>query len=198
MKKNFSILLLLFAAICYSQHIIVNNSITYSKLHNDFDVLEETTHNYYFGVESTILEKEDKNYYFAVELGVLTKGGQERNVMLNDIRMDFREKFNYLIFNPSFRYKIPFPSSHIYFGAGPRLDVLISEKEFESVLYQELQAESLILGGSLEIGAIYDIKDLRFGFQGQYNMDFSKLTNSDLNLKGHTITFGVLIGYRFF
>lgn len=102
------------------------------------------------------------------------------------------------MFNPSFRLKIPFSSSHIYFGAGPRFDFLISQKEFKSAIYQDLYAESFIFGGSFEVGAIYDIKDLRFGFQAQYNMDFSKLTNSELNLKGNTITFGVLLGYRFF
>lgn len=112
--------------------------------------------------------------------------------------MDLEEKFDYFILNPSFRMKIPFPSSHIYFGGGPRMDVLISKKEFESLVFQDLEAESLIFGASFEVGAIYDIKDFRLGFQGQYNLDFSKLTNSDLDLKGNTITFGLLLGYRFF
>jgi len=183
---------------CYPQHLVINNSLTYSKIHNDYEILNETVHNYYFGIEATLLEKEDKIYYLSGEIGALRKGGQKRNFYLNDVRMDLEESFDYLIFNPSFRLKIPFPSSHIYFGAGPRFDFLISKKEFESTAYQDLLAESFIFGGSLEIGAIYDIKNLRFGFQGQYNMDFSKLTNSELNIKGNTITFGVLFGYRFF
>lgn len=198
MKKYIVFSLILFTMTCYGQHVIVNNSLTYSKIYNNYQMLEETVHNYYFGIEATMLERDSKNYYLSMELGVLTKAGQERNFYLNDVRMDLKEKFDYLIFNPSFRYKIPFNSSHIYFGAGPRLDILISKKEFESVVYHDFEAESVIFGSSLEIGAIYDIKGLRFGFQGQYNMDFSKLVNSEFNLKAHTITFGILLGYRLF
>jgi len=183
---------------CYAQHVIVNNSITYSKVHSDYEILDKNNLNYYFGIESTLLEKEGKIYYLSAEIGALRKGGQKRNFELNGVRTDLEENFDYLVFNPSFRLKIPFSSSQIYFGAGPRFDLLISQKEFKSAIYQDLYAESFIFGGSFEVGAIYDIKDLRFGFQGQYNMDFSKLTNSELNLKGNTITFGVLLGYRFF
>ncbi len=199
MKKIICLfILLLFTINSYSQHIIVNNSLTYSKVHSDYEILDENTHNYYFGIESTFWEKEDKIYYVSAEIGALRKGGQKRNFHLNDMRMDLEEKFDYLTFNPSFRLKIPFHSSHIYFGAGPRFDVLISKKEFESIVYQDLQAEPFIFGSSFEAGAIYDIKDLRFGVHGQYNLDFSKLTNSELNLKGHTLTFGFLLGYRLF
>lgn len=198
MKITMKILFLFLSVGCYSQHLLINNSLTYSKVSGDYEILNETIHNYYFGMEMTFLEKEDKVYYLSGEIGVLRKGGKKRNFYLNNVRMDLEEKFDYFILNPSFRMKIPFPSSHIYFGAGPRMDVLISKKEFESLVYQDLEAESLIFGASFEVGAIYDIKDFRLGFQGQYNLDLTKLTNSDLNLKGNTITFGLLLGYRFF
>jgi len=129
MKKIICLaILLLFKINCYSQHIIVNNSITYSKVHSDYEILDKNTHNYYFGIEKTFLERESKIYYLSAEIGALRKGGQKRNFYLNDVRMDLEENFDYLTLNPSFRLKIPFPSSHIYFGVGPRFDVLISKK----------------------------------------------------------------------
>lgn len=143
---------------------------------------------------------EHKNYYLSSELGYVRKGGREnfsRNTETPEIELS--DYWNYIQLNTTFRFRYPYKNSHVFIGLGPKLDFLISSKDFKNEIFSNVgyQMHSVSYGAKLEAGIVEDFKRVRIGLNGSYFLNINGVGKSDYNkLNNNNFLIMLSVGYK--
>jgi len=196
--KCFSIFIFIFInSSIYAQIIKIENGIAISSFHSkDLNILKQpiTTYSALVGLDYW----ENKNFYLSSELGYLKKGGKEKNDFLPDDAHKIKESWNFIHLNTTIRFRLRIEKDiHFFVGAGPKLDILISSKEFKNFIYKDYKMNTLSFGAKGEFGFTKDFNDIRTGINFSYLYDLGRAANSDfINLKNNAYMIMLSIGYN--
>lgn len=197
MSRTFLLTFLLtFSFFCEAQTIKLENGISSSSMRSDnisFLNKKITTYSVLVGYEYL----NHKYYYLSSAIGYLRKGGQEEISAIGNIK----EQLDYLHFNTTIRAKITINDLEMFTGIGPTIDVLLSDKNFKSELF-DLDNEKYVLnsvsfGSKIEIGFVQLLNDrFKVGCSGSYLLNIDCIGKSTYNkLKNDTFQMMVTIGY---
>lgn len=185
-----------------SQFLRINNGVSISSLHsNHVDLLEGHLYSYTF---SGGIDYFTKTYFsLSSEIGYITLGGSDKfSVGASDFhnKITIREKKNYLQLNTTFRVKTPKKQEYLYFGVGPHVNILLSDKNPNSSIFETYTFNRLLYGIKTEIGsnlAIHEKLYVGLNFSFLYNLN--SYAKTELNtVKSSAFSFTAMIGYKLY
>ncbi len=138
MKIIFLLACCFFFSYSEAQVLKLNTGISYSSFsHKDIDILNSKIISPSLSLGYEYLKK--NNYELSSEIAYIQKGGKENNFMtIDDDEISYikvNERFNFVSFNTTFRFKYSSYNNYIYIGFGPKFDYLLSSRELKSYDY---------------------------------------------------------------
>jgi hypothetical protein len=202
MKKLKIIPILLFAAFTISnvqaQYIKVDNGFIDSKFRNkeNLPILSDNVRNYAFLLGIDYLDK--KRFYLSSQIGYVKLGGEEFNEFLQEPNRSITEEAEYIHLNTTFKFRLNLDERlFVSTGAGPYINILLGEEEFNNLNEGIYQYENLFVGGRLEGGLTYDVKKIRIGITYSYLYDLSAIAKSGaISLYNDNHSVMLTTGYR--
>ncbi|MDT0641577.1 outer membrane beta-barrel protein [Zunongwangia sp. F363] len=181
-----------------AQTLKLNNGITFSSFSNSkkFDVLEQKIKSYSVNIGLDYWNR--KQFYISSEVGYIKIGGYEKNPNLSEELSEIEETWDFIHFNSTLRLKLfSNVDHHLFIGAGPKMDLLVSDASFKSEVYSSYyEMEKFSFGAKTEIGLVRDLERIRLGLNASYLLDIGKKVNSGpVNLKNEIYQIMFSIGY---
>ncbi|TXD82199.1 PorT family protein [Subsaximicrobium wynnwilliamsii] len=205
MIKHLSFLLVFVSFSSFAQTLKVKNGISISSMDlteseaviSGFEILNQNivTYSFSFGLDYF----ESKYFYLSSEVGYLQKGGKEENEFLpSDNGARIKESWSYIHLNTTARFPIRFRNNtHIFIGAGPKLDILIDSNKFDSSIYEGYIINSTVFGAKGELGFVKDFEKIRVGLDFSYLYDFNNTGGTEfLEFKNNAYQIMASLGYK--
>lgn len=180
-----------------SQTIKIENGLSLSSMSSDkISILSDYLGAYSVNIGLNYLEH--PLWYLSSEVGYVKKGGKENDVISGDAKLKFKESFDYLHLNTTFRLRYSFLKSCIYAGCGPKLDILTSGNKPSNTLLDGYKLKRFSLGLKPEIGFDRQLNSrCSIGLNASYLINFNCLAESPYNqLKNNTFLLMLSFGYR--
>lgn len=179
-----------------SQALKINNGLSISNIQGDnFSILGKSikTYSIFLGIDYF-----SKKYYeISSEIGYIKKGGEERELPLNNSLLNIVEKKGYININTTFRGKYPILNSYIYVGVGPKIDFITADNKFESEYFFGYKFSKITYGLKMEVGMNQILrKNLFVGINACNWINFNNIAYSNyMKLKNRSLSIFVTIGY---
>lgn len=111
--------------------------------------------------------------------------------------VDSTESWNYAHFNTTFRLRGSNSKSEVYLGAGPYVNVMLSNKVFQNHLYDGWELKRMNAGAKIEIGILEKFNRFRVGFNGSWLIPITPLAKSPYtSMKYKDLSAYVSLGYQ--
>lgn len=140
-------------------------------------------------------------YYLSSEIGFLQMGGKEALALYNFKPVRYKEYWNYLHLNTTFRVKYPYKKMYVYAGVGPKADILVGNNHFRAPYFKEYdyQMKKIIFGSKMEVGITGQItRTWEIGLNAAYLLNFNKAGKSEIsNFNEHIFLLTCSVGYVF-
>lgn len=188
-----------FLTVVVAQVFKIENGLSFSSMTSQkFELLNQriTSYSIFAGYDYW----EHKNYYLSSEMGYVRKGGKEyfsRNTETPEVELS--DYWDYLQLNTTLRLKYPYRNSHVFIGLGPKLDFLVSSKDFKDEIFSNVgyQMHSVSYGAKIEAGFVKDLKKVRIGLNGSYFLNINGMGKSEYNkLNNNTFLIMFSAGYK--
>lgn len=181
----------------FGQVVKVDGGVNIGKFANSEKLPILNSNLYTYSVKIGLDYMEHEKYYLSSQIGYTTLGGKEVNMLLEDPDKEISEKWNFVEVNTTFRYKFPIKGSHVFIGAGPKMNFLIDSSKFNSWIYDGYEINKVNIGAKTELGYAVDINHLRAGFVSSYNFDFTPIGGTKfIDLKNTSFSLIFSLGYR--
>lgn len=205
MKKNILLItfLLIFSTI-NAQVIKLSNGVSVSSMpSSQIERLSKYIAKYYVSVGYDYFEH--NYFYLSSEIAYTSFGALGKNTYINITPVKVLESWDYLHINTTFRIRYFINKTHLYFGCGPKLDILTSNDKFKSKFFPTVSGyryhmNNLSFGGKLELGVAYDYRKMRLGFNTSYLLNIGNVGSGGksgyIKFRRNALLFVLSIGYK--
>ncbi len=137
----------------------------------------------YAGISSEILRK---NFFsIGLDLSYIQKGSQDEWELTDEFNPEgtgetetLVNRYDFLTFSPTVKFRLPRKNLAPYIFAGPRLDYLTGGESEDFFVRPESTKNSFILGASYGLGMVYKFEKLIFSIEVQHQPDLTPFIHS--------------------
>lgn len=187
-----------------AQVVKIDAGATFSSMQDDTEMHQFTHNNTGATVRIGVDWLEHEWFYLSSEVGYMATGGTDKIYIANGggvqtNTVDWTMRRDNIHINTTFRAKLAYGSFHAYVGVGPKLDIPLNitmNDNLESDYTTTFATREIMFGIKTEVGAAYDINNLRLGINFAFLPDITR-QKSYLNqtTRNNIFSLGVSVGY---